>query len=642
MLAAQTWFVWQRWPLPPPPPPPPKPAQPPQFAGSLVVSTHRTVPPLPPKPVQAVYGDAQAPVWQAEATQTPPVQGALQPPQAAESAWVSVVHVPKPPPQVAKPGRQVQAPLLQSWSRLQLWPHWPQFCGSFWVSVHAPLHEVSPPVHAHWPLVQIPLAQTVPQPPQFWGSVCVSVQVVPQRLWPVAHGATQVPEMQRSLAAHWVAQLPQCAGSVAGLVQALPQAIWLVPQAVTQLPPEQYGAVPLQACWQPPQFSGSDWVFTQVEPHWVSPTAQFEPQTPLRQTPLVQTLPQRPQLLGSLSGFVQAVPQSCCPWLQGFTHWPEVQVWFGPHWLPQLPQLAGSVAKFAQEPFGQVIWLPGHVATQLPPEQSGVAVGQAWPQPPQSAGLLSVFTQAVPQWVSPLAQAETQVPETQVVPAPQIVPQLPQLFGSVATLVQAPLQSDSFVGQAATQPPREQSGAAPLQAVPQFPQFAGSVWRFTQAPLQAVWPVAQLTAPVLPPLLDPPDELPPDEEALPPVLLPLEAPLEAPVDPLPLAPVEPLPLALVEPPEPLVPVLPVLPPFPAPAVPLEPALPAGVVGFEEQAENASAPAARTTLERVETFMGCLRELPRTCEVPAVYHATGWRQRAGVHRSLTPASKRPSR
>jgi hypothetical protein len=102
------------------------------------------------------------------------------------------------------------------------------------------------------------------------------------------------------------------------------------------------------------------------------------PQLPLQQTPVVQTLPQAPQLEESLMRSVQFAKQQA-----GIV---PVQT------LPQLPQLSGSIDWFLQTPL-------------------------------QSPG-------------------ETQTPSAQQPPmTPQEKPQTPQLLESVCGLVQTPLQS---------------------------------------------------------------------------------------------------------------------------------------------------------------------------------------------------------
>lgn len=102
--------------------------------------------------------------------------------------------------------------------------------------------------------------------------------------------------------------------------------------------------------------------------------------------------------------------------------------------LPQPPQLRGSVPVFTQLPPHRVVPL-AQLDTQLPLLHE-LPAAQARPQPPQLAGSLAVFTQDVPQLVIPLEQP--QLPLLQALPAGQVLPQPPQFRGSLAVLVQTP------------------------------------------------------------------------------------------------------------------------------------------------------------------------------------------------------------
>lgn len=60
---------------------------------------------------------------------------------------------------------------------VQVFPHPPQLLRSLDVSVHVPLHTLSPAVQ-HWPWVQVcPPVHAIPQVPQFCESVFVSTQL---------------------------------------------------------------------------------------------------------------------------------------------------------------------------------------------------------------------------------------------------------------------------------------------------------------------------------------------------------------------------------------------------------------------------------------------------------------------------------
>ena len=98
---------------------------------------------------------------------------------------------------------------------MQARPHAPQLFGSVTVLVHVPLHSCSPRlVHAQAPLTQVPLPQSTPQPPQFWGLVLVLVQRPPQVWYPVGQPALQMPPTQFSVLPQVVPQPPQFLGSL--------------------------------------------------------------------------------------------------------------------------------------------------------------------------------------------------------------------------------------------------------------------------------------------------------------------------------------------------------------------------------------------------------------------------------------------
>jgi hypothetical protein len=136
--------------------------------------------PIIPPPVHSV-----SPVGQ-PAVHVPPTQVLSGPqrlpqlPQLRGSVSVSV-HVPlhfvSPPPQTHVPF--VQLAPVPHWV-----PHAPQSNGSVVRSTHALLQLVVPPVQVvvHTPCEHTcPVAQTSPQPPQLFGSLCVSVQTPLQR-----------------------------------------------------------------------------------------------------------------------------------------------------------------------------------------------------------------------------------------------------------------------------------------------------------------------------------------------------------------------------------------------------------------------------------------------------------------------------
>jgi hypothetical protein len=104
----------------------------------------------------------------------------------------------------------------------------------------------------------------------------------------------------------------------------------------SQLPPEE------QTVPQAPQLFGSLCVFAQTPPHRVCPAAQGTTQTPaVHVAPGAQATPHAPQLPLSEDSFVQALPQSDCP--VGHTHAPDTQDCAAGQTVPQLPQFFESV-----------------------------------------------------------------------------------------------------------------------------------------------------------------------------------------------------------------------------------------------------------------------------------------------------------
>jgi hypothetical protein len=84
------------------------------------------------------------------------------------------------------------------------------------------------------PAEHCPDAQKLPQVPQLFGSVCRVVQVEPHRTSPTGQVATHTPETQAWPVAQALPQPPQFAVSIDGLMQAPLQAVkpvghWHVP-----------------------------------------------------------------------------------------------------------------------------------------------------------------------------------------------------------------------------------------------------------------------------------------------------------------------------------------------------------------------------------------------------------------------------
>lgn len=136
----------------------------------------------------------------------------------------------------------------------------------------------------------------------------------------------------------------------------------------------------------------------------------------------------------SLESVAQPIepPQFTSP--VGQVHAPPAQVPV-PQLVPQVPQFFGSVVRL----------------TQVPPQLSGVAVGQVHAplvhvapvghfvvHEPHAVTSLERSTHAVPQFTLPAGQ--TQRPAVQVDPVGQTLPHEPQLLESVCVLTQAPPQ----------------------------------------------------------------------------------------------------------------------------------------------------------------------------------------------------------
>ncbi len=168
-------------------------------------------------------------------------------------------------------------------------------------------------------------------------------------------------------------------------------------------------------------------MLTQVVPQQLSPAGQpvcwqsMTSHTPeMQDAPLAQTWPQKPQLLGSSvvsTSHPSAIwpSQSAKPVLHEVMRQPlstQPVVALGTIWgqtLPQVPQLSGSLVVTAQvapqqaSPPGQGEPVP-QPPTQTPPEHAS-PVGQTWPQLPQLLGSPSVLT-SQPSLTTPLQSAK--------------------------------------------------------------------------------------------------------------------------------------------------------------------------------------------------------------------------------------------
>ena len=289
----------------------------------------------------------------------------------------------------------------------------------------------------HRPAMHNP-AQVVPQPPQFAGSVLVSVHVPVQTVRPVPHVhalATHLP------APHDFPHVPQLSGSVVLSVQS---------------PAHASGALAGQ-------------------PHTLA----------LHVAPLGQILPHAPQFVGSvvLSVHTNGAPEKPPPHSSGVAvgqlHAPLTHVADAGHALPQPPQFAGSVELSMHMPLQMIRPVP-HAqmpALHVPP------LAHAFPHLPQFAAsvVVSVQTAGLPHEVGFAAGQASHTPLVHVAPVGQGLPQPPQFAGSVETSTQSVPQVIFPVPH--TQTPAVQT-APPAHALPQSPQFALSVAGSMHAPLQ--------------------------------------------------------------------------------------------------------------------------------------------------------------
>ena len=232
----------------------------PQLALSLVVFTH-----APPGHCVGVAGPHVV-------EQTPPEQTHCVAPGGSGCAVQLCAHVPQlftsdarltqRPLQSAWPAGHAHMPFEHCWPCAHVVAHAPQWSVSLVKSTHAPLQFVSvaPPsvaqVSAHAPLEQTGAVtgQTLPQPPQLVGELCVDVQTPLQSVPPFGH--RHAPPRHVVPPVHATLQAPQFALSEATFTQRLPHAV--VPCGHAQTPPAQTspGA---QACPHAPQLFGSAW-----------------------------------------------------------------------------------------------------------------------------------------------------------------------------------------------------------------------------------------------------------------------------------------------------------------------------------------------------------------------------------------------
>jgi len=179
---------------------------------------------------------------------------------------------------------------------------------------------------------------------------------------------------------------------------------------------------------------------------------------------------------------------------------PAVQLWPLAQTLPQAPQLLGSLVVLEQAPLHRTC-----PVGQLPPPEAQIPLiqtspdGQTWPHAPQLFGSLVVLVQVPLHRTCPVGQLPplvAQTPLVQTSPDGQTWPHAPQFFGSLVVLVQVPLHRTCPVGQ--VPPPVLQvplvQGIPVGQAVPQVPQLEGSEVDVVQMPAHNV-PLHVLVSP---------------------------------------------------------------------------------------------------------------------------------------------------
>ena len=227
--------------------------------------------------------------------------------------------------------------------------------------------------------------------------------------------------------------------------QTMPLQAMLPPLCTQQAPFMQRFDPGGQTTPQPPQLLRSPPVSTQVVPAAQQVSDPGQPlvlhgpawqKPPTQLPPAGQTLPQKPQLLGSVPVLVsQPSPispsQSAKPalhaviWQEEATH-EELPLTTAPQAMPQPPQLLLSDWVLAHRAPQQTC-PPGHPAgphapTQTPPEHASPA-GHFLPQPPQLLGSEVVLVS------QPLATTPSQLPKPERQPA---MPQLPALQSGTA------------------------------------------------------------------------------------------------------------------------------------------------------------------------------------------------------------------
>jgi len=226
-----------------------------------------------------------------------------------------------------------------------------------------------------------PPGHALPQPPQFWGSVAVLVQLPEQSCSPERQTALQALLTQLSPAGQAFPHPPQLAASFDVSVHSAPasepQSVSPARQVVEQWPVPSQTCPEGQALPHAPQLFGSPLVFVQVPLHGFSPVGQLMAQCPsLQASPAPQIVPQPPQFAGSERKFTQAMPPSRVVQAEvdaGQAQAPAAPSSWGGQALPQTPQFCESEASWVQPPSQSVPLAAAQLAAAL-------AAATHWPE----------------------------------------------------------------------------------------------------------------------------------------------------------------------------------------------------------------------------------------------------------------------
>lgn len=198
-----------------------------------------------------------------------------------------------------------------------------------------------------------------------------STQLDPQCVSPVVHLTAHCPALHTGCppggAGHCTSQAPQCVGSLATSTQEWPHAVSWEGQDEAQ-PDGVHTSLGPHTVPQPPQLSGSLWRSMQVPPHSAKPALHADTHLPPWQdgvlfTPGTQTFAQLPQLATSVDVSTQALPQCSVPAGHLKSHAPSMHTAIAPlgtaQTAPQPPQWSGSLEVSTHWPSHDV-WFASH------------------------------------------------------------------------------------------------------------------------------------------------------------------------------------------------------------------------------------------------------------------------------------------